>query len=145
MEENKFLKKYLLLEQEEEFVDFEDDQEDEIEKVNLSDEELLDLIVEFLLSLEDDQLEDEQLEQLHTILSALDENGTSSELEDEMSEARFYKKTPLTTRRKGRMYYRRHKNQIKKRLRRLMRKIKMMRKRGRGLSGKKLGRFKRRH
>lgn len=125
----------------------------DIEPLNeqMSDDELVNSMVEFLLELDEEALSDEMSVRLHDILNELDSDGEAAEDEDpdeenegEVSEKRLLKKTSAKGRRKSKMYYRKNKAKIKARLRKLKPKIARMEKMGKGLSGKKLGLTKQR-
>jgi hypothetical protein len=113
--------------------------------VRLSDEELMDMIVNLLISLDEDKLDNDQVDMLFTIMNELDiqageeEEEPEEEEEEEVSEIRLLKKTPMALRRKSRMYFKKHKAQIKRKLKKTKKKREMLAKRGRGISGKKLG------
>jgi len=112
----------------------------------MSDEELMDAIINLLISLDEDKLDNDQVDMLFNIMNELDiqANEPDDEEEEEVSEIRLLKKTPMAARRKGRMYYKKHKSQIKRKLKKTKKKREMLAARGRGMSGKKLGMTKRR-
>jgi len=107
----------------------------------MSDEELFNDMVEFLLDLNDESMDEDQLVRYHKLLEELDSGEDDSEDDEgeEISEVRLLKKTSAAGRRKSRMYYRKNKTKIKARMRKLKPKIARMEKMGKGLSGKKLG------
>jgi hypothetical protein len=123
----------------------------DIEPLNeqMSDDELVNSMVEFLLELDEENLSDEMSVRLHDILNELDsgeegEDEDTSEDEDDVNEVRLLKKTNAKGRRKSKMYYRKNKAKIRAKLRKLKPKIARMEKMGKGISGKKLGLTKQR-
>jgi hypothetical protein len=108
------------------------------------DEELLSDIVEFLLDLDEEQMDDDMVERYAEIVEALDleDEGDMEESED-LSEVRLLKKTSMKKRRIGRMYYKKHRSKIMAKRKRLAKKVARLRKMGKGLGGKKLGMTKR--
>lgn len=104
-------------------------------------EHIFEMLLEFVASLEPDQLNENQLERLHDIIEALE---PVEQEEDEMSEVRYLKKTTRKERRKSAIYRRRHKTQIKRWRRKMKHKLKRAKKTGRGISGKRLGLTRRR-
>jgi hypothetical protein len=108
------------------------------------DEELLNDIVEFILDLDEEQLDDDMLERYAEIVDALDvgDEGDMEESEG-LSEVRLLKKTSMKQRRLGRMYFKKNKSKIMAKRKRLAKRVAALRKMGKGLGGKKLGMTKR--
>lgn len=115
-----------------------DDQVGGIEHLTVDlDEELFDKMVDFVVSLKPEQLTDEQLEQVQEIIDMF-------EFEERADEVRLLRKTTRTDRRKAKIYRRKNKAKIKRWRKKNKRKLKRARKTGRGLTGKRRGRTKRR-
>jgi hypothetical protein len=106
----------------------------------MTDDELLNAMVEFIVDLDEDALSDEQVEALGQILDALD----VGEDDDEMSEKRLLKKTTAKQRREAKQYRMKNKSKIRAKAKKIKAKRERMAKMGRGLSGKKLGMTKQR-
>jgi hypothetical protein len=111
----------------------------------MSDDELLDKMVDFLADLDDEVLDDDMAARLEEILDTLDsdEDEDENESEGEVSEKKTLHRTKMSDRRESRMYYKRNKVKIKMRLKKLKAKRERLAKMGRGLSGKRLGLTKR--
>lgn len=107
------------------------------------DEELFDDMVDFIVSLNPDQLDDTQLERIEEIIEKFEFEGQAAD-DGEVSEIRFLRKTTRTQRRKAAIYRRRNKAKIKAWRRKNKAKLKRARKTGRGLTGRRRGLFKRR-
>lgn len=109
------------------------------------DEELLNNIVEFILDLDEEQMDDDMLERYAEIVDSLDlgDEGEDMEESEDLSEVRLLKKTSMKKRRIGRMYYKKNKSKIMAKRKRLAKKVARLRKMGKGLGGKKLGMTKR--
>jgi glutamate synthase domain-containing protein 3 len=101
------------------------------------DEDLFDKMVDFIVSLKPEQLTDEQLEQVQEIIDMF-------EFEERTDEVRLLRKTTRTDRRKAKIYRRKNKAKIKRWRKKNKRKLKRARKTGRGLTGKRRGRTRRR-
>ena len=101
------------------------------------DEDLFDKMVDFIVSLKPDQLDDEQLEQVQEIIDMF-------EFEERTDEVRLLRKTTRADRKKAKIYRRKNKAKIKAWRRKNKRKLKRARKTGRGLTGKKRGKTRRR-
>jgi hypothetical protein len=106
------------------------------------DEELFDKMVDFIISLDPDQLTEDQL---NAVTSIIEEFEFDEQVDDgEVSEARFLKKTTRAQRRKQKLWRKRNKAKIKAYRRKNKQKLKRARKTGRGLTGRRRGLFKRR-
>jgi hypothetical protein len=101
------------------------------------DEDLFDKMVDFIVSLKPDQLSDEQLEQVQEIIDMF-------EFEERADEVKLLRKTTRADRRKAKIYRRKNKAKIKRWRKKNKRKLQRARKTGRGLTGKRRGRTKRR-
>lgn len=101
------------------------------------DEDLFDKMVDFIVSLKPDQLSDEQLEQVQEIIDMF-------EFEERTDEVRLLRKTTRADRRKAKIYRRKNKAKIKRWRKKNKRKLQRARKTGRGLTGKRRGRTRRR-
>ena len=109
------------------------------------DDELFGRMLEFIGMLDPDKLEDDQVEELWGIIDALEPyDDEEVETEEEVSEKRFLKKTTRKARRKAKIYRRKNKTKIKAWRRKMKHKLKRAKKTGRGLSGKKRGKTRRR-
>ena len=106
------------------------------------DEELFDRMVDFIVSLDPDQLSEEQLEIVMDIIEDF-EFEDQEDVEENMSEVRYLKKTTRKERREAKIYRRKNKAKIKAWRRRNKAKLKRAKKTGRGLTGKRRGLFKR--
>ena len=103
-----------------------------------TDQEVFDMMMEFVTSLEPEQLSDEQNEQLMDVFDYLDpEDGGLDEL-------RYLKRTTRKSRKQAKLYRRRHRGQLRQYRRRMKHKIRRTRITGRGISGKRLGRTRQR-
>jgi hypothetical protein len=100
------------------------------------DEELFDKMVAFITSLDPEQLTEDQLEKVMDIVDGF-EFG-------EIDEIKLLKKTSRKTRKKAKIYRRKNKAKIKAWRRRNKNKLKRSKKTGRGLSGKRRGKTRRR-
>ena len=100
------------------------------------DEELFDQMVEFITSLDPEQLTEEQLEKVMDIIDGF-------EFEDDVQEIRYLKKTTRKARREAKIYRRKNKAKIKAYRRKNKAKLKRAKKTGRGLTGRRRGLFKR--
>jgi hypothetical protein len=115
-----------------------DDQVGGIEHLTVDlDEELFDKMVDFIVSLKPEQLTDEQLEQIQEIIDMF-------EFEERADEVRLLRKTTRADRKKAKIYRRKNKLKIKQWRKKNERKLTRARKTGRGLTGKRRGRTKRR-
>ncbi len=101
------------------------------------DEDLFDKMVDFIVSLKPEQLTDEQLEQVQEIIDLF-------EFEERTDEVRLLRKTTRADRKKAKIYRRKNKVKIKRWRKKNKRKLQRARKTGRGLTGKRRGRTKRR-
>jgi hypothetical protein len=107
------------------------------------DEELFDKMVDFIVSLDPDQLTEDQL---NTVTEIIEEFEFEEQVADtgEVAEARFLRKTTRAQRRKQKIWRKRNKAKIKAWRRKNKQKLKRARKTGRGLTGRRRGLFKRR-
>ena len=108
-----------------EFLDGENKEEFDVDY----DESLFDEMVEFILTLEPNQLTDEQNEAIIDLYEdfeiASGEDGDEDDDEDEdIEERRLAKRTKAGSRRKAKAYYRRHKSKIKRRKKKFKRSAK---------------------
>jgi len=106
------------------------------------DEELFDKMVDFIVSLDPDQLTEDQL---GAITEIIEDFEFEEQVSDEpVAEARFLRKTTRAQRKKQALWRKRNKAKIKAWRRQNKQKLKRARKTGRGLTGRKRGLFKRR-
>ena len=107
------------------------------------DEELFDKMVDFIVSLDPDQLTEDQL---NTVTEIIEEFEFEEQVVDagEVTEASFLRKTTRAQRKKQKLWRKRNKAKIKAWRRKNKQKLKRARKTGRGLTGKRRGLFKRR-
>lgn len=106
------------------------------------DEELFDRMVDFIISLDPDQLTEDQL---NAVTEIIEEFDFDEQVDDgEVSELRYLKKTTRAQRRKQKLWRRRNKAKIKAYRRKNKQKLKRARKTGRGLTGRRRGLFRRR-
>jgi hypothetical protein len=101
------------------------------------DEQLFDDMVDFIVSLKPEQLTDEQLEDVQSIIDKF-------EFEERTDEVRLLRKTTRADRKKAKIYRRKNKAKIKRWRKKNKRKLKRARKTGRGLTGKRRGKTRRR-
>ena len=113
------------------------------------DEDLFDRMVDFIVSLDPDQLTEDQLDVITGIIEDFEfedqvsDDGEVSN-EGELSEVRFLHKTTRTQRRKQKLWRKRNKAKVKAWRRKNKNKLKRARLTGRGLTGRRRGLFKRR-
>jgi len=105
-----------------------------------TDQEVFDMMMEFVTSLDPEQLTDGQAEQLMNVFDYLDPEGD----DDELDELRYLRRTTRKARKKAKLYRRRHRGQLRQYRRRMKHKIRRTRITGRGISGKRLGRTRQR-
>ena len=101
------------------------------------DEQLFDDMVDFIVSLKPEQLTDEQLEDVQSIIDKF-------EFEERTDEVRLLRKTTRADRKKAKIYRRKNKAKIKRWRKKNKRKLTRARKTGRGLTGKRRGKTRRR-
>lgn len=110
---------------------------------------LFDNMADFILTLDEDQLDDNQMDMLEAILDYLDEEGPE---EEGVSEIRYARKTKGRERMKARAYRRRNRAKIRRRRKKFKRtaagkrrerRKKIMSKRGRTATGRKKVRYHR--
>ena len=112
------------------------------EKEISADQEAFDMFIDFITSLDPDQLTEEQEESLLDVMDYLDPDYP--EEDEQVDEVRYLRRTTRAQKRKAKLYRRRHRAQIRQWRRRQKVKLRRSRITGRGLSGKRLGRTKRR-
>jgi len=105
-----------------------------------ADQEVFDMMLEFVTSLDPEQLTDEQGEQLMNVFDYLDPEDD----DDELDELRYLRRTTRKARKQAKLYRRRHRGQLRQYRRRMKHKIRRTRITGRGLGGKRLGRTRQR-
>lgn len=109
------------------------------------DEDLFDKMVDFIVSLDPDQLTQDQLTAVTEIVEEFEfEDQVDDGEGEEVTEARFLQKTTRAQRRKQKLYRKRNKAKIKAWRRKNKYKLKRASMTGRGLTGRRRGLFKRR-
>lgn len=103
-----------------------------------ADQEVFDMFIDFITSLDPEQLSEEQEDMLLGVMDYLDPE------DEEIDEIRYLRRTTRAQKRKAKLYRRRHKAQIRQWRRRKKVALRRSRITGRGLSGTRLGRTKRR-
>lgn len=107
-----------------------------------ADQEVFDMFIDFVTSLDPDQLTEEQEESLLDVMDYLDPDYP--EEDEQVDEVRYLHRVSRAAKRKAKLYRRRHKAQIRQWRRRNKVRLRRSRITGRGLSGTRLGRTKRR-
>lgn len=102
------------------------------------DQVVFDMFFDFIISLDPEQLTEEQEEILLGMFNYLDPD------DEQVDEVRYLRRTTRAQKRKAKLYRRRHKAQIRQWRRRKKVALRRSRITGRGLSGRRLGRTKRR-
>ncbi len=113
-----------------------------LERVDV-DQEIFDMFIDFTTSLDPEQLSEEQGVELISLFDYIDPELDDDD-DDDVDEVRYLRRVSRSTKRKAKVYRRRHKAQIKQYRRRMKHKIRRSRITGRGISGKRMGRTKRR-
>lgn len=104
------------------------------------EENLFDMLLEFVGSLDPDQLTDDQLEELWNIVNSLEPIDR-----EEVSEVEILKRTTPMQRRNARLYKRKSRDKIREWRNRVGKKLKRNRKQGKGVRGGLLGQTTRRN
>ncbi len=121
------------------------DKLDEVSSESL--DSLFDSIVDFVISIDSEKLDVASTKKLDEIMDMI-EDDEDDDLDESLEEKKFLKKMTAGQKRKARVYRRKNKIRLKQWKKKYKRRKKMKLKRvattGRGLSGKKLGRTKRR-
>jgi len=107
------------------------------------DQEVFDMFINFITSLDPEQLTEKQEDSLLGLMEYLDPEIDMDD-EEQIDEVRYLRRTTRAQKRKAKLYRRRHKAQIRQWRRRQKVKLRRSRITGRGLSGRRLGRTKRR-
>jgi hypothetical protein len=102
------------------------------------DEEIFNKMVDLIITLDPETLSEPQLEMVMEIIELFEPS------DEDIEEARFLKKTTRKQRKQAKIYRRRNRTKIKQYRRKNRVKLARARRTGRGLTGKRRGRYKRR-
>jgi len=104
------------------------------------DEEIFNKMVDLIVSLDPERLSEAQLAQVMEIIELFEFEA----VDDELEEAKLLKKTTRKQRKKAKIYRKRNKTKIKQYRRKNRIKLARARRTGKGLTGKRRGKYKRR-
>lgn len=130
-----------ILEQLDDFLAKVQDMGDGQESIDVQlDEEIFNKMVDLIVSLDPERLSESQLSQVMEIIELFEFEA----VDDELEEAKMLKKTTRKQRKKAKIYRKRNKSKIKQYQRKNRVKLQRARRTGKGLTGKRRGKYKRR-